>query len=74
MAAAFCALSGIRRGDSALLFLSLCRLRIAEPAATPKHLPRQSRAHEKFVRAEILADAKFQPTRVNVPSTSDAFA
>jgi hypothetical protein len=39
-----------------------------------KHLPCESRAHEIFVRAEILADGKFQSKPVNAAAISDAFA
>jgi hypothetical protein len=41
--------------------------------AASKHL-RESRAHKIFVRVEILADGKYQRTRVNAAAISDAFA
>jgi hypothetical protein len=41
--------------------------------AASKHL-RESRAHKIFARVEILADGKYQRTRVNAAAISDAFA
>jgi hypothetical protein len=39
-----------------------------------EHLPRQTCVRELFVREEILATENFNEKRIDVASTSDAFA